>query len=112
MRLQSTSFSLEQISRLEGHMAMELGKKFYGFNANGGLNLTRRGLLQSAGWAVAAAGLSRVPVLASDSVSPAMVRLSSYMSEARDRRLPDEVAEKAKHHILDTFAAMVSGSEL
>jgi 2-methylcitrate dehydratase PrpD len=41
-----------------------------------------------------------------------MARLSSYMSDARSRALPDEVTEKAKHHILDTFAAMVSGSEL
>jgi 2-methylcitrate dehydratase PrpD len=41
-----------------------------------------------------------------------MAALSTYMSEARGRALPDEVVEKAKHHILDTFAAMVSGSEL
>ena len=41
-----------------------------------------------------------------------MTKLSTYMSEARDRALPDAVAEKAKHHVLDTFAAMVSGSEL
>ena len=77
-----------------------------------GWYLSRRGLLQRAGWAVAAAGFSRVPALAADSVSPAMARLSSYMSEARNRALPDEVTEKAKHHILDTFAAMVSGSQL
>ena len=74
--------------------------------------LSRRGLLQRAGWAAAAAGFSRMPLLAADSVSPAMARLSSYMSDARNRALPDEVTEKAKHHILDTFAAMVSGSEL
>ncbi len=74
--------------------------------------LSRRGLLQHAGWAVAAAGISRVPALAADSVSPAMAQLSSYMSDARNRALPDEVTEKAKHHILDTFAAMVSGSQL
>ena len=79
---------------------------------NSGWYLSRRGLLQRAGWAVAAAGISRVPGLAADSVSPAMARLSSYMSDARNRALPDEVTEKAKHHILDTFAAMVSGSEL
>ena len=41
-----------------------------------------------------------------------MAALSKYMSEARDRALPDAVIEEAKHHILDTFAAMVSGSEL
>src|ERR1700722_14867408 len=78
-----------------------------------GWRLTRRGLLQRAGWAVAAAGFSRGPrALAADCVIPAMDRLSSYMSDARNRALPDEVTEKAKHHILDTFAAMVSGSEL
>src|SRR3954464_15968147 len=41
-----------------------------------------------------------------------MAKLSAYMSEAGDRALPDDVVEKAKHHILDTFAAMVSGSDL
>jgi 2-methylcitrate dehydratase PrpD len=41
-----------------------------------------------------------------------MAALSSYMAAARDRGLPPDVVEKAKHHILDTFAAMVSGSEL
>jgi len=41
-----------------------------------------------------------------------MTALSSYMAAAKDRRLPPEVVEKAKHHILDTFAAMISGSEL
>jgi 2-methylcitrate dehydratase PrpD len=34
------------------------------------------------------------------------------MSEAGGRALPEEALEKAKQHILDTFAAMVSGSEL
>lgn len=41
-----------------------------------------------------------------------MATLSRYMAAAKDRRLPPEIVEKAKHHILDTFAAMVSGSEL
>jgi 2-methylcitrate dehydratase PrpD len=39
-------------------------------------------------------------------------RLSKYMAGAPKRRLPAAVVEKAKHHILDTFAAMVSGSRL
>ena len=34
------------------------------------------------------------------------------MAAAKDRGLPPEVVEKAKHHILDTFAAMISGSAL
>src|SRR5246127_3147514 len=45
-------------------------------------------------------------------VSPIMQQLSAYMSAAGTRALPDEVVEKAKQHILDTFAAMISGSEL
>ena len=34
------------------------------------------------------------------------------MSGAADRALPDNVVEAAKHHILDTFAAMISGADL
>lgn len=45
-------------------------------------------------------------------VSDVMTRLSTYMSQARDRALPNDVVEEAKLHILDTFAAMVSGSQL
>lgn len=41
-----------------------------------------------------------------------MHTLSGYMAGAKDRPLPAAVVEKAKHHILDTFAAMISGSEL
>ena len=41
-----------------------------------------------------------------------MTRLSAYMSEAADRALPDNVVQETKFHILDTLAAMVSGSEL
>jgi 2-methylcitrate dehydratase PrpD len=41
-----------------------------------------------------------------------MEKLSAYMSEAAARALPDEVEERTKQHVLDTFAAMISGSEL
>ena len=41
-----------------------------------------------------------------------MRRLSGYIAQAGRRRLPPEVAEKTKHHILDTIAAMVSGAPL
>jgi 2-methylcitrate dehydratase PrpD len=34
------------------------------------------------------------------------------MSEAANHALPDEVVEKTKHHILDTLAAMISGTGL
>jgi 2-methylcitrate dehydratase PrpD len=38
--------------------------------------------------------------------------LSQYMARAMGRKLPAAVREKAKHHLLDTVAAMVSGSRL
>ena len=74
-------------------------------------SLTRRSLLQRAGWTAAAVAFPS-GVFAADSVSPVMSKLSAYMSEASGRALPDVVVEKAKHHILDTFAAMISGSDL
>src|SRR6202171_2829133 len=45
-------------------------------------------------------------------VSSVMEKLSTYMAEARNRALPDNVVQETEHHILDTIAAMVSGSEL
>ena len=79
--------------------------------SNSCADLSRRSLLQRAGWTVAAAAIPR-GVFATESASPVMAKLSAYMSEAGGRALPDEVVEKAKHHILDTFAAMISGSGL
>lgn len=38
--------------------------------------------------------------------------LSAYISDACNHAVPAEVARKAKHHILDTIAAMLSGTEL
>jgi 2-methylcitrate dehydratase PrpD len=102
------------------------------------LLLTRRGILQRAGWAVAAAAFPPVSEVAAAQqppvqhppvpqrsaaaavqtvgaghpISDVMMRLSTYMSQARDRALPDRVLEQAKWHVLDTIAAMVSGSEL
>jgi len=72
--------------------------------------LNRREALKLAGGA-AAAVVTRAAT-AAETVSPAMARLSMYMSEAAGRALPDEIVEKTKHHILDTFAAMISGSTL
>jgi hypothetical protein len=85
--------------------------------------LTRRTLFELAGLAVAATAIS--PALPAEkplrSSVPARLRriggicndqVSTYMSEAGRKALPDEAAEKTKQHILDTFAAMISGSEL
>lgn len=85
--------------------------------------LTRRSLFEWTGLAIASAVFpysvaiaepspEQDPPLPSPPISPLMEKLSSYMSQAATRPLPEEVVEQAKHHILDTFAAMISGSEL
>jgi 2-methylcitrate dehydratase PrpD len=45
-------------------------------------------------------------------VSSIMRELSEYIAGALKRPLPKDVAEIGKHHLLDTLAAMVSGSRL
>ncbi|MBC7778779.1 MAG: MmgE/PrpD family protein [Proteobacteria bacterium] len=45
-------------------------------------------------------------------ISPLTARLSAYIAAAPRTALPSEVIEKAKHHLLDTLAAMISGSRL
>jgi len=45
-------------------------------------------------------------------ISPLMKTLATYMAGAAKKPLPRAVAEKTKHHVLDTIAAMVSGSRL
>jgi 2-methylcitrate dehydratase PrpD len=91
--------------------------------------LTRRSILQRTGWVLAAVAfpfagdavarpLFGIPATAGPQtradypISDVMTRLSTYMSQARDQALPNDVLERAKLHILDTFGAMVSGSEL
>ncbi|HTC65461.1 MAG TPA: MmgE/PrpD family protein [Candidatus Saccharimonadales bacterium] len=81
-------------------------------SAKAGANLSRRTLLQRAGWTAAVLAVPSGMFAADAGISPVMAKLSAYMAEAGGRALPDEVVEKAKHHILDTFAAMISGSDL
>ena len=45
-------------------------------------------------------------------ISPLMHKLATYIANARRRPLPAAVTERAKHHLLDTIAAMLSGSRL
>ena len=47
-----------------------------------------------------------------DSTSETIERLAAYIATAGRRRLPAAVQEKTKHHVLDTLAAMISGSKL
>jgi 2-methylcitrate dehydratase PrpD len=45
-------------------------------------------------------------------ISPIMLKLSKYISSATSIEIPDAVTERAKLHLIDTFAAMISGSKL
>ena len=74
--------------------------------------VSRRNLLKSAGGVILASALPFRHSTAAEAISPVMARLSAYMSEARNRALPEPVLEKTKHHVLDTIAAMVSGAQL
>ena len=67
--------------------------------------ITRRHLLT-----LAPAGLFAVRARAA--VSPAIEQLGNYMAAAATRALPPEALEYTKHHVLDTLAAMVSGTTL
>ncbi len=73
--------------------------------------MSRRELLNRGALILSSAALPSIRLRA-QAAAPVMAALSSYMAAAKDRALPPDVVEKAKHHILDTFAAIVSGSEL
>ena len=45
-------------------------------------------------------------------ISPVMRKLSEYIARAPRKALPAAVIERAKYHLLDTLAAMVSGAPL
>lgn len=48
----------------------------------------------------------------SSEISPIMHTLATYITRALKKPMPKPVVEKTKHHVLDTIAAMVSGSRL
>lgn len=73
--------------------------------------LTRRNLVSTIAGTLAAAALPRGSS-AGEEAGAVMDKLSNYMSEAGSRALPPAIAEQTKNHILDTLAAMISGSEL
>ena len=86
--------------------------------------ISRRALLKS-GLAAAAGGLvlptvGALPARAADLHAQAhafapdavMTTLAEYMKDAQTRALPVDAAEHTRLHVLDTLAAMISGSEL
>jgi Cft2 family RNA processing exonuclease len=86
---------------------------------------TRRWLINASGAAivsgaipVAAAGAQTASAAsarahgAEESVSAATATLADYVAKTLDRELPAEVIVRTKLHVLDTFAAILSGSRL
>src|ERR1700739_1473836 len=76
---------------------------------------SRRNVLRITAAAAITAGWTPVRSWAQgsgSSPSATMNTLSAFMSAAQSRPLPEDVAEQAKYHLLDTLAAIVSGSEL
>jgi 2-methylcitrate dehydratase PrpD len=79
--------------------------------AHGDFPIRRRTFLAQAGIAFVSAAIPK-GIRAADAPTSVMPQLSAYMAEAATRPLPEEAVEPAKLHILDTFAAMISGSLL
>ena len=85
---------------------------------------TRRWLINASGAAILsgampiASSVAQTPVPAAragrgeDAVSPAAITLGDYVANTLDRELPPEVVARTKLHVLDTLAAIVSGSRL
>src|SRR5262249_52741897 len=84
---------------------------------------TRRWLINTSGAAIVS---SAMPVAVSgaqaapaprgagggETVSPATAMLTDYVAKTLDRELPAEVVARTKLHVLDTLAAILSGSRL
>ncbi|MCZ6585353.1 MAG: MmgE/PrpD family protein [Gammaproteobacteria bacterium] len=85
---------------------------------NDDVRITRRRTLQGAGGLLAAAALPGTSV--AQDTTPAAAprrddltgRLARYMVAARDRSLPPAAVLAAKHRLLDTLSAIVSGARL
>ena len=74
--------------------------------------MDRRGVLTMTAVTAAGLALPSTHVLAETDSGHVINALADYMGAAAARALPSDVAEHAKHHLLDTLASMISGSEL
>jgi 2-methylcitrate dehydratase PrpD len=73
------------------------------------VEIDRRGLLRVGALAALVLPWARAQAGGEGAMIDALTR---YMAAAPAADLPPEVAEHAKHHMLDTLAAMISGAEL
>ena len=93
----------------ETRLDADQNSKFISASRGTGDLLKRRDLLQRAAWILPVSLLLIRWAGAAQNVSPVLAKLSAYMAEACTEKLPDKVVRDAKHYILDTIAAVVSG---
>lgn len=74
--------------------------------------MKRRQFLSKSSYFIAGSSLPMMHLFAKETISPEMEFLSNYMSQAYSKKIPEDILEQAKFHILDTFSAILSGSEL
>jgi 2-methylcitrate dehydratase PrpD len=74
--------------------------------------MDRRSVLGMTATAIGLAAARSGSVAQAAAPGAEMSALSAYMSAAATHELPGEVVEHAKHHLIDTLAAMISGSQL
>jgi 2-methylcitrate dehydratase PrpD len=83
-----------------------------------GASLLANAVSANASYAQTAVGASRIAASTGDrtadhnSVSPITTALADYVARTLDRELPATAVARTKLHVLDTLAAMVSGSRL
>src|SRR3982074_453866 len=82
---------------------------------------TRRWLINASGAAILSGAVPATSAQAppapgartdAETISPATITLADYVAKTLDRELPAEVVARTKLHVLDTLAAIVSGSRL
>jgi 2-methylcitrate dehydratase PrpD len=82
---------------------------------------TRRWLINASGAAILSGAMPGFSAQAApapgartdaETISPDTIKLADYVAKTLDRELPAEVVARTKLHVLDTFAAMLSGSRL
>lgn len=82
---------------------------------------TRRWLINASGAAILSGAMQGFSAQAApapgartdaETISPDTIKLADYVAKTLDRELPAEVVARTKLHVLDTFAAMLSGSRL
>src|SRR5215813_13836036 len=77
-----------------------------------GVTMQRRQIFKTMGGLMAVAALPPMRQETAPRTTDITARLARYMAASRNSELPPEVTLAAKHRILDTLGAIVSGAKL